>query len=125
MKTFVVGRNVDYVVGHLRYGHRETEVEAESEEELKEKLKNEEYVNEIFEDSDLVVDDYEVDDCGEFYEEPWIIKEVEEDNYNYDYGILLLKQIKEKLGGPEPSDTSNAINKAIELFEERADVNQK
>lgn len=118
MKTFVVGRNVDYVVGHLRYGHRETEVEAESEEELKEKLKNEEYVNEIFEDSDLVVDDYEVDDYGEFYEEPWIIKE--EDNYNYDYGILLLKQIKEKLGGPGPSDTDNAIDKAIELFRKKA-----
>lgn len=120
MKTFVVGRNVDYVVGHLRYGHRETKVEAESKEELEEKLKNEEYVNEIFEDSDLVIDDYEVDDCGEFYEEPYIIKEEEkEDSYNYDYGILLLRELKSKLGGPKPSDMDNALDKAIELFERK------
>lgn len=120
MKTFVIGRNVDYVQGHLRYGHKETIVEANSKEELEEKLKDENYVNEIFEDSDLIVDDYEVDDCGNFYEEPWIIKEVEEeDSYNYDYGILLLEQIKEKLGGPGPSDTDNAIDKAIELFRKK------
>lgn len=119
MKRFVVGRNVDYVVGHLRYGHRETEVEAESEEELKEKLKDENYVNEIFEDSDLVVDDYSIEDSGNLYEEPYIIKEVIEDNYNYDYGILLLKELKDKLGGPKPSDMDNALDKAIELFERK------
>lgn len=121
MKTFIVGRNVDYVQGHLRYGHKETTVEANSKKELEEKLKDENYINEIFEDSDLVVDDYEVDDCGDFYEEPWIIKEVEEkDSYNYDYGILLLEELKSKLGGPKPSDMDNALDKAIELFREKA-----
>lgn len=119
MKTFVVGRNVDYVQGHLRYGHRETLVEAESREELEEKLKDEKYVEEIFDDSDLIVDDYEVDDSGDFYGDPWIVEEKEDNPYNYEYGIQLLQEIRSRLGGPEPSDTRNAMDKAIELFKER------
>lgn len=119
MKTFIVGIDVDYVQGHLRTGHRETKVEAESKEELEEKLKDEKYVSKIFWGSLIVIDSYEVDDCGSFCGKPLIIKEEKEDSYNYDYGILLLKELKSKLGGPKPTDMYNALDKAIELFEER------
>lgn len=38
MTRFRVTRDLDYVTGHLRYGHLEGEFEAESKEELMEKL---------------------------------------------------------------------------------------
>lgn len=58
MARFFVRQEADYVTGHLRYGHREGYIDADSIEDAKRKLKHEgydEYLN-------LIVDDYEVDD---------------------------------------------------------------
>ena len=55
MKYKVI-KDCDYVQGHLRYGHIETMVEANSEQEALE-------IFDTMEDFDeLVVDDYEIDD---------------------------------------------------------------
>ena len=61
---FKVTANVDYVMGHLRYGHLEGIIEAKSEEELKEMLKD----PDVRADLELVVDDYEVDSYGDISE---------------------------------------------------------
>ena len=61
---FKVTANVDYVMGHLRYGHLEGIIEAKSEEKLKEMLKD----PDVRYDLELVVDDYEVDDYGNISE---------------------------------------------------------
>lgn len=61
MKKFKINIPLDYVQGHLRYGHGEILVEAESEEEIREKIKNKEI--DLY-DFGLIVDDYEVDDYG-------------------------------------------------------------
>lgn len=58
---FLVRANVGYVVGHLRYGHLEGEVEAESEEALKEMMKDKYFGDWL----NLVVDGYSVDDVGD------------------------------------------------------------
>ena len=54
MKEFLVTVDCDYVVGHLRHGHLQGIVRAETLEEAKEKSIS-------FSDLDLVIDDYEVD----------------------------------------------------------------
>lgn len=54
-----ITKDCDFVVGHLRYGHFETEVEVNSLEEAK-KMFPDEY--ESYYNMDLIVDDYEVDD---------------------------------------------------------------
>lgn len=59
MKKFKINIPLDYVQGYLRYGHGEILVEAESEEEIREKIKNKEIALYDFE---VVVDEYEVDD---------------------------------------------------------------
>lgn len=56
MAKFRVEIACDYVSGHLRYGHLEGVVEAETEEEAKQKAVESPYILE------LVVDDYRVDD---------------------------------------------------------------
>ena len=61
MKKFKINIPLDYVQGHLRNGHGEILVEAESEEEIREKIKNKEI--DLY-DFGLIVDDYEVDDYG-------------------------------------------------------------
>ena len=55
---FMVTRDADYVMGHLRYGHLEGVVEVESEKELLEMIEN----GSVEDHLDLVVDDYSVDD---------------------------------------------------------------
>lgn len=71
----------DYLVGHLRYGHLEGEVELdpEAEKEFKELLKKEknntitlkeldkldDYTSYIREQCDIVIDDYCINDCGD------------------------------------------------------------
>ena len=59
MKKFLVTAALDYVDGHL-----EGIVEAESEEVLKEMMKE----GGITEYLDVVVDDYSIDDCGDINE---------------------------------------------------------
>lgn len=58
MAKFKVFQDADYVQGHLRYGHREGIIEADSKEDALNKLKNEGYTDYL----NLEIDDYEVDD---------------------------------------------------------------
>lgn len=58
MKKFRVTQNLDYVTGHLRYGHKEGIVEVESEDELREMIDS----GEIFDYMNIKVDDYSIDD---------------------------------------------------------------
>lgn len=58
MAKFKVFQDTDYVQGHLRYGHREGIIEADSKEDALNKLKNEGYTDYLY----LEIDDYEVDD---------------------------------------------------------------
>ena len=62
-----VTQDIDYVNGHLRYGHFEGVIEVDSEEELKEKLKDPDFRDYL----DLVIDDYRVYDIGECGEYEW------------------------------------------------------
>lgn len=68
MPKFTVCKELEYVTGHLRYGHAAVEVEAETEEEAL--TKAEEYFD--CGDYDVVVDDYEIDDCGSLYGDAYI-----------------------------------------------------
>ena len=61
MLKFRVTADVGYVSGHLRYGHLEGVVEAESENKLKKMMKSPGFDDLL----DLVVDDYRVDDYGD------------------------------------------------------------
>lgn len=58
LKKFRVTQDLDYVVGHLRYGHKEGIVEVESEDELKEMIKS----GKIFNYMDVEIDDYSIED---------------------------------------------------------------
>ncbi len=61
MKKYKVIIPVDYVQGHLRYGHLEGIVEVENEEELKELIESKDirdYLN-------IEIDDYSVDYYGD------------------------------------------------------------
>lgn len=73
MRKFKVIQDADYAMGHLRYGHREGIIEADSKEDALDKLKNHGYTDYL----DFVVDDYElyVVDYGN---NPFEIEEVEE-----------------------------------------------
>lgn len=77
MARFSVTQEADYVMGHLRYGHREGVIEAESKEDALEKLKNG-YASDYL---DLVVDDYEVEDV-EYGDNEFVIEELKEDYEN-------------------------------------------
>ena len=63
MAKYKVSVPTDYVVGHLRYGHYEVEIEAESLEKVKEYINTDEG-REHIEEGDFKIDDYEVDDVG-------------------------------------------------------------
>lgn len=71
MKNFLVTADLDYVVGYLRYGHLEGIIQAESEEALKEMIKEKNFDQYL----DVVVDDYSIDDYGDIGEYEY--KEVE------------------------------------------------
>ena len=58
MARFFVRQDADYAMGHLRYGHREGYIEADSIEDAERKLKEEGYTDYL----DFVLDDYEVED---------------------------------------------------------------
>lgn len=69
---FYVKQEADYVMGHLRYRHREGVIEADSKEDLLNKLKNDGHTDYL----DFVLDDYEVEDI--FYgDNEFEIKEIE------------------------------------------------
>lgn len=57
---------IDYVSGHLRYGHYELELNDEDFEKFK-VMSQEEQKEEIQDNGILVIDDYEIDDIGTIY----------------------------------------------------------
>lgn len=75
MAKFKVRQEADYVMGHLRYGHREGIIEADSKEDALNKLKNEGYTDYL----DLVVDDYSVEDAS-YGDNEFEIEEVESED---------------------------------------------
>ena len=73
MAKFRVSQEADYVMGHLRYGHREGVIEAESKEDALNKLKNEGYTDYL----GFVLDDYSCEDV-EYGDNEFEIEEMEE-----------------------------------------------
>ena len=71
MKKFRVTQKANYVQGYLRYGHREAIVEAESKEDVLNKLENEGYTDDL----DFVLDDYSVEDA-DYDDQPFKIEEI-------------------------------------------------
>lgn len=71
MKKFKVTVPCDYFQGHLRYGHGEAIIEAESIEEARKKAKD-------FDGYDLIVDDYEIEDHDSWDIERMTIEEMTE-----------------------------------------------
>ena len=61
MSKYFVYAPVDYLIGHLRYGHFEGEIDIPDD-----KLNDEEWIIEaIRQEGDLLVDDWEVDGYGD------------------------------------------------------------
>lgn len=61
MSKYFVYAPVDYVVGHLRYGHYEAEIEIPDD-----KLNDEDWIiDTVREEGELIIDDFEVDGYGE------------------------------------------------------------
>lgn len=67
---FRVTQEANYVIGHLRYGHREGIIEADSKEDALKLIEGNEddYL-------DIVIDDYEIEDT-DFENNPFEIEEV-------------------------------------------------
>ncbi len=76
MKKFKVNVPCDYIIGHLRYGHLEIIMEAEDLEELESQLKDDKVRNDIMNMGDIVIDDYEIDDTGDWDFDSVSIEEV-------------------------------------------------
>ena len=70
---FKVYKDLDYVIGHLRYGHFEGIVEAEDEEELEKMFEDEDF---LWDNLNLVIDDYDIDGY-ELNSEPYAYEIVE------------------------------------------------
>lgn len=68
MKQVTVTANVDYVVGHLRYGHYEGMLELTDEEYAEFKADPVKFLNQYDHDLDFVLDDWEVDGMGNIEE---------------------------------------------------------
>lgn len=60
----LVTANLEYVAGHLRYGHFEAELSDEELEEF-EKMNEEDKRKYIYDNGHIVIDDYDVNDYGE------------------------------------------------------------
>ena len=61
MSKYLVYAPVDYVIGHLRYGHFEAEIEIPDD-----KLNDEEWILEAVRNAgELIIDDFEVDGYGD------------------------------------------------------------
>lgn len=65
---FKVCKNLEYVRGYLKYGHGEVIVNAENEEEAL-AIAEEAFADDNY---DVEVDDYKIEDCGNFYGEAYI-----------------------------------------------------
>lgn len=70
MAKFRVFQDANYAVGHLKYGHREGIIEAESKEDALNKLRNEGYTDYL----NFIVDDYELEDVD--YDDYFKIEEI-------------------------------------------------
>ena len=80
MNKVVITAPVDYVIGHLRYGHLEGEVELTDEQlELFEKNPSK-AIQELDLDLELVIDDWEVDGYGDPYDVQYTIWKEEKGN---------------------------------------------
>lgn len=62
----IVTAGVDYVAGHLRYGHFEAIIDGEELEKFKEMSikEQQEYLREV---GELIIDDYRVNDYGDLH----------------------------------------------------------
>lgn len=74
MAKFLVTKEANYVIGHLRSGHLEGYIEADSKEDALYKLENEGYDDDL----ELEIDDYEIEDA-DFYGNGFEITEVTDD----------------------------------------------
>lgn len=72
MAKFRVRQDAEYAMGHLRYGHREGTIEADSKEDALNKLKKEGYTDYL----DFVLDDYSLEGV-EYGDNEFEIEEVE------------------------------------------------
>ena len=80
MNKVVITAPVDYVMGHLRYGHLEGEVELTDEQlELFEKDPAK-AIQELDLDLELIIDDWEVDGYGDPYDVQYTIWKEEKGN---------------------------------------------
>ena len=66
MKKILIDAPLEYVAGHLRYGHFEGVIEVPDEEfeKFKENPIDFLYDNEYIDELDLLIDDWEIDDRG-------------------------------------------------------------
>lgn len=73
MKKVHIYAPVEYLVGHLRYGHFEGDLELTDEEFKKFRKNPVGFINEkkYYFDLDLVVDDYDIDDRGDIESVDW------------------------------------------------------
>ena len=61
MSKYLIYAPVDYVIGHLRYGHFEAEIEIPDD-----KLNDKEWIlYMVREEGELIIDDFEVDGYGD------------------------------------------------------------
>ena len=80
MNKVVITAPVDYVIGHLRYGHLEGEVELTDEQLELFKKDPVKAIQELGLDLELVIDDWEVDGYGDPYDVQYTIWKEEKGN---------------------------------------------
>ena len=73
MKKILIDAPLEYVAGHLRYGHLEGVIEVPDEEfeKFKENPIDFLYDNEYIDELDLLIDDWEIDDRGPINSIEW------------------------------------------------------
>ena len=71
MKRIYIYAPLDYVAGHLRYGHKEGTVNLTDEEFEQFKVNPKDFIYDNDVELDLFVDDWEVEDCGEISRVEW------------------------------------------------------
>lgn len=80
MNKVAITAPVDYVIGHLRYGHLEGTVELTDEELELFKKDPAKTIRELGLDLELIIDDWEVDGCGDPYDVEYTIWKEVKDN---------------------------------------------